>query len=77
MPIDAGLAILKRSGLICPFVTTPDQYGMETPEFPFFCWFKAENMAGEDDRLEPLVVECPYTTDFNSCPIYQTNALPL
>lgn len=74
MPIDPGLAILKKSGLICPFVTTPEQYGMEAPpEIPLFCWFKAENMAVEAGRLEPLFAECEFTTDFNSCPIYQTN----
>ncbi len=29
MPIDPGLVALKKSGLICPFVTTPEQYGLE------------------------------------------------
>lgn len=79
MPVDPGLAVLKTSRLICPFATTPNQYGMRTPpEIPLFCWFKAENMAAEGSRrLEPLVVECPYTSDFESCPIYQTNIPPL
>lgn len=78
MSIDQGLVILKRSGLACPFVTTPDQYGMETPpEIPFFCWFKAENLAGESRPIEPLAAECVFTVDFELCPIYQTNSPPL
>lgn len=78
MSIDPGLVILKRSGLCCPFVTTPDQYGMETPpEIPFFCWFKTANLAAEDRPIEPFFAECDFTTDFDSCPIYQTNIPPL
>ncbi len=78
MQLDPGLVILKKSRLICPFAATPDQYGMKTPlEIPLFCWFKAENMKAEGDRLEPLFVECPFTADFESCSIYQTNVPPL
>lgn len=78
MPIDPGLAALKKSGLICPFVTTPEQYGLEAPpEIPFFCWFKTENLTGEGRLIDPLFAECPFTADFEACPIYQTNTPPL
>ncbi len=78
MPIDQGLVVLKKSGLICPFVTTPEQYAVATPpEIPFFCWFKAENIVGEGRVADPLFAECGFTTDFESCPIYQTNIPPL
>ena len=79
MPIDPGLVTLKKSGLICPFVTAPEQYGMVAPpDTPFFCWFKAESIAMEGGRtIDPRFAECGYTTDFASCPIYQTNTPPL
>ena len=78
MSTDPGLDILKKSRLVCPFVTTPEQYGMESAAEIFsFCWFKAENMATERGRPEPIFVECAFTADFESCPIYQTNVPPL
>lgn len=78
MSTDPGLDLLKRSGLCCPFVTTPDQYGIEAPpDSPFFCWFKTTSFMGEDRPVDPLFAECDFIANFNSCPIYQTNVPPL
>ncbi len=78
MSTDPGLVMLKKNGLICPFSTTPEQYAITNrPEMRAFCWFKAENAMPNKGRLEPLLVECPFTADFESCPVYQTNIPPL
>ncbi len=76
--LDRGVAVMKKAGLICPFTTVPEQYGIEgLPIVYSLCWFKAENQLQATGKVDPLAAACFFTTDYGLCSIFQTNVPPL